>query len=399
MSSVGHRPSALWRVARSTPTDRSTPWAPSSRGISRMPRVGSFHNATTREASDAFRPGALDHPERREGQHRRAGIVGEHAGVAGGPARRQLGSVEEDRDDERRPDGTEQLGDSVEAGEVLTHDGDERDPATELEELDRAAGNLHRLPPAQGRDRAFRRGGTGGSGSRRATSDGACSGGSATSTRRGRRRGAPSCRAGRPPSVRCPGPRPPARRPGGGRGRLRRRRPGPSGTALSGSTTMSTTSTSSRAAARTRSSMSRSNRSAGSNSKKPNGSRSARLADASTGRKSLSLTRNGHGSKRMLARLAPRIESRPLGRDLVPHGGDTGTAHTCVASEGAQGDAAGGREHLRQHAHAGAPDACQRSGAGEQLASPTAQRAARCGCALDGDAHRRRRPRRPRHGA
>ena len=151
MLSAGQRPSALWRVARSTHVDSRTPWAPGSRGISRMPRVGSFHKATTRDGGVPAGPGTLDHAERGERQHRRPRVVGEHAGVAGGPARRQLRPVEQDRQHQRRPDRAEQVGDGVEAGEVLAHDGDDRDPAAELEELDRPAGHLHRLPPAQPR--------------------------------------------------------------------------------------------------------------------------------------------------------------------------------------------------------------------------------------------------------
>ncbi len=88
-----------------------------------------------------------------------------------------------------------------------------------------------------------------------------------------------------------------------------------------------------------------------------------------------------------VGRLTPRIEAAPLRRYLVPLGADTWTTHTCVAREGAQRDAAGGRQHLRQDAQARQSDPRQRSGAGEQLASPTAQRAAGAGGTLDGDAH------------
>ena len=45
--------------------DSRTAWAPGSRAISRMPRVGSFHNATTRDGGEPAGPGALDHAERR----------------------------------------------------------------------------------------------------------------------------------------------------------------------------------------------------------------------------------------------------------------------------------------------------------------------------------------------
>jgi hypothetical protein len=52
--SAGHRPSAVWRVARSPHVDNSTPWAPASRGISRMPLAGSFHSATTLDGACPF---------------------------------------------------------------------------------------------------------------------------------------------------------------------------------------------------------------------------------------------------------------------------------------------------------------------------------------------------------
>ena len=48
--SIGRRPSELRRVARSALADMSTPWAPGSSGISRIPRPGSFHSAITGEA-------------------------------------------------------------------------------------------------------------------------------------------------------------------------------------------------------------------------------------------------------------------------------------------------------------------------------------------------------------
>ena len=58
------------------------------------------------------------------------------------------------------------------------------------------------------------------------------------------------------------------------------------------------------------------------------------------GRKSLSLTRSGHGSSRRLAGWR-RGRCPALGRHLVPHGLDAGTAHAGVAGERAQRDAAG----------------------------------------------------------
>ncbi len=104
--------------------------------------------------SGGSRPGrtrTLDHAQRRQRQHRRSRVVGEHAGVASRPARGQLWTVEEDGQHEGGADGAQQVGDGVEAGEVLAHHGDDRDPAAELEELDRPARHLHRLPPAQPR--------------------------------------------------------------------------------------------------------------------------------------------------------------------------------------------------------------------------------------------------------
>ena len=103
------------------------------------------------------------------------------------------------------------------------------------------------------------------------------------------------------------------------------------------------------AAVSTRSTRSRSNRSAGSNVEEPErlpfrplGGRLDRpevaVPDAQRPRE-----------QEDVGGLAPWVESRPLRRDLVPHGVDAGTAHTGVASERAQRDAAGGRAHLRQH--------------------------------------------------
>ena len=93
----------------------------------------------------------LDHAERGERQHGRAWVVGEHAGVPRRPPRRELGSVEQHRQHQRRTHGAQQVGDGVESGEVFADDRDDRDPAADLDELHGPARHLHRLPPAQRR--------------------------------------------------------------------------------------------------------------------------------------------------------------------------------------------------------------------------------------------------------
>ena len=353
-----------------------------------MPRVGSFHRATTRDGGRSVGPRALDHAERGERQHRRTRVVGEHAGVACGPARGQLRPVEEDGQHERRANRAEQVGDGVEAGEVLAHDGDDRDPSAELEELDRPARDLHRLPPAQPRVE-----------------------GAAEVVLQhlalverpamvlvlavvppspaeldaevhpvAGQRGRSGVEVSRTPAISTPTPwrastasRSPITSVGHGalgkhdhvddvdlveglgqhvgrRGRGRLVLPG-----------------------RTRRSRTAPARRAG-------------PTPAAVGSRCRA-TRSGQGSSRRLAGWRRGSRPRTLGRDLVPHRVDAGTAHAGVAGERAQRDAAGGGAHLGQHAQTGPPDAGQRTGAGEQLAAATAHALPGAAAALDGDAH------------
>jgi hypothetical protein len=87
------------------------------------------------------------HAERGQGQDGRAGIVGQHAGIACGPARAELRSVEQGGDDQRRAYRTQDVRNVIDLGEVLAYQRDERGSAG-LYELDRLAWNLHRFPPA-----------------------------------------------------------------------------------------------------------------------------------------------------------------------------------------------------------------------------------------------------------
>ena len=316
-------------------------------------------------------------PNDGERQHRRTRVVGEHAGVARRPARGQLGPVEQDRQHQRRPDRAQQVGHGVEAGEVLADDGDDGDPAAELDELDRPAGHLHRLPPAQRRVQ----------GAAEVVLE------DLTLVERPamvlvlavvppppaepHADVHPVARQAARRRSTCRGRRRSARRRRAGRARPRGRRSRSSGTALSGSTTMSTTSTSSSAAASTsvdelevepaRPGRTRRSRTARARS---------RWTDAACGRKSLSPDAQRPRQQQEVGRLTARVEPGRWAGTLCHTASTAATAHAGVAGERPQRDAAGGCAHLGQHAQARAPDPGQRPGAGEELAARGRARAA-----------------------
>src|SRR5262249_17740207 len=92
-------------------------------------------------------PGALDHPVGRQGQHRRAGVVGQDTGVAGRPAGRELWPVQQQVDNQGGADRPDELGNVVVVGEVLAHQGGQQQFG-DFDELDGFAGYVHCLPPA-----------------------------------------------------------------------------------------------------------------------------------------------------------------------------------------------------------------------------------------------------------
>ena len=145
--STGQRPSQLRRIARSTHTVRTTPWAPASRGISRIPLGRVLPQGDHRPRVPAAGSRALHHSEGTQRQHGRAGVIGQYARVPCRPARGELWPVEQRRDDQGRTDGTCELRHVVDPGEVLAHEEHNRDPVADIGELDRSAGDLHRLPP------------------------------------------------------------------------------------------------------------------------------------------------------------------------------------------------------------------------------------------------------------
>lgn len=81
--------------------------------------------------------------QRRDG---RAGIVGEHARVPCGPARRQLWSVEQWGEHQRRANGTNHLGDVVVLGEILTDQADEGQLFAKINELHCPTADFRRFP-------------------------------------------------------------------------------------------------------------------------------------------------------------------------------------------------------------------------------------------------------------
>ena len=185
------------------------------------------------------RLGAERHAERGQGQHRRSRVVGEHAGVAGGPPGRELRPVEQEGHHQGGADRADQLGHTVEPGQVLADHGRDGDAAAEFEEVDAPLGDVHRLPPADARDAARRRCCRPRSGRRPGTSGGACSAGSATSARPAAGRCARRCRGTGParpdpgrspqtsigtPAARAAGPRAARSAPRRGSPRAARRR-------------------------------------------------------------------------------------------------------------------------------------------------------------------------------
>ena len=384
LGGVVRRPSTVGAVAggrASTDADSSTPCGA---GVERRSHGcrGSGPSTGRRlgTAADPRRTRTLDHAERRQRQHRRPRVVGEHAGVASRPPRRQLRPVEQDGQHERRADGAQQVGDGVEAGEVLAHHGDDRDPAAELEELDRPARHLHRLPPAQLRVQR---------GAEVVLQHLTLVEGPAMvlvlavvppPAAEARRRGAPSCRAAGRRGVdvsRTPGHEHADAVAGEhrlevvdrvvGNGALGQHDDVDDVDLVEGRGQHAVDEI-------------EVERSAGANSKKPNGSRSMRCTDGCCGRKSLARTRSGHGNSRRLGGCRRGSWPGALRRHLVPHGVDARTAHAGVAGERPQRDAAGGRAHLRQHPQ---PRECRRAPAN------------RCGPAARGpaaDGARRSRP-------
>ncbi|HTH90293.1 hypothetical protein [Mycobacterium sp.] len=144
---MGGRLSAVRRSARSPQVVSKTPWAPSSSGTSRIPRTGSFHKPTTGEEGLPGGSASLHHAvsgQRRDG---RARVVGQHAGIPGRPARRQLWSVEQGGENQRWANGPNDFGDVVVLGEILTHETYEGQFFPEFNELHSPASDVHRFPP------------------------------------------------------------------------------------------------------------------------------------------------------------------------------------------------------------------------------------------------------------
>src|SRR5262249_31670702 len=93
-------------------------------------------------------PRALGHSGGRQREHSRAGVVSQDARVPCRPARAELRSVEQGRDDDRRADRAKEVGHVVDLGEVFAHERDNDNPLADVDELHRTAGNLRSLPPA-----------------------------------------------------------------------------------------------------------------------------------------------------------------------------------------------------------------------------------------------------------
>jgi hypothetical protein len=97
------------------------------------------------------RSAARRHPVGRERERGAAGVVGDEARVAARPALGELRPVEEQRDDEVRPDGPHELGHLVQAREVLADQRSDRRPVAQVDHVDRPLADVDRLPPELGR--------------------------------------------------------------------------------------------------------------------------------------------------------------------------------------------------------------------------------------------------------
>ena len=111
------------------------------------PPDGVLPQADHRGGSLPLGSASLHHAVSRQRCDSRDGVVGQHAGIPGRPARRQLSSVEQGRENQRRANRPHDLGDIVVLGEILTHQADEGQFLSEFNELHRPASDVHRFPP------------------------------------------------------------------------------------------------------------------------------------------------------------------------------------------------------------------------------------------------------------
>ena len=162
----------------------STPCAPGSSEISRVPRAGSFHSAITGEESypDGLERCAM--PKDVSVMTAEPGSSASTLAYRARPAGGELRAVEQGRRNDGRANGPDDLRHVVVLREVLAHQRDDRDSFADFYDLDRPARYVDGLPPADVRVKRATEGGTGRSGVRRATSDDACPGERETTVQR-----------------------------------------------------------------------------------------------------------------------------------------------------------------------------------------------------------------------
>jgi hypothetical protein len=97
------------------------------------------------------RPAARRHPVGRERERRAARVVGDEARIAARPALGKLRPVEEERDDEVRPDGPYELGHLVEAREILADQRSDRRPVAQVDHVEGSFADVDCFPPELGR--------------------------------------------------------------------------------------------------------------------------------------------------------------------------------------------------------------------------------------------------------
>ena len=122
--------------------------AASSSGISRVPWPGPFHSATT---ADAFSPGGRERCAMPKDVSVSTAEPGSSARtLAYRAAQRELscGPSSSGVTTIVGPIGADDVGHVVDLGEVLAHERDERAARADVDDLDRPARDLHRLPPA-----------------------------------------------------------------------------------------------------------------------------------------------------------------------------------------------------------------------------------------------------------
>src|SRR5215475_5909116 len=91
---------------------------------------------------------ALRHAERRQRENRRAGVIRQHAGISCRPARVKLRSVEQRSENRSWAHGPYHLGNTVYLREILANKGNESNLVAVFYEVDCAARDFHRFPPA-----------------------------------------------------------------------------------------------------------------------------------------------------------------------------------------------------------------------------------------------------------